>query len=192
MRPSVAKHRSSKGRCSMRTRILTGTLVLVLAAGCGGTGTPEPTGDTYLAFASSFKGFREWESFPVPEGLGDGTVHTAGARVEYLNRRPDEGATEFPVGTILVKETTAEAIPDRKVFAMVKRGGGYNADGAEGWEWFELVNLDESQVSIVWRGVGPPAGEMYGGDPNAGCNGCHVGASDNDSVLSTEVRLEDL
>lgn len=177
----------------MRLALSTLALTLVLGAGCGsGGGAPGGSGDTYLAFASSFAGFRKWESFPVPEGSGDGTVHTLGPRTEYLNQRPGDGDTEFPVGTIVVKETTSEALADRKVFAMVKRGGDYNSAGAEGWEWFELKNLDESTVDIVWRGVGPPAGEMYGGDPNAGCNSCHGAAKDNDFVLSTEIKLEDL
>jgi len=176
------------------SRVVAGTLVLTLglAAGCGAPESGEGGGETFLAFASSFEGFRGWESFPVPEGMGDGTVHTLGPRTEYLNRRPAEGDTEFAVGTILVKETTSEALADRKVFAMVKRGGDYNAAGARGWEWFELKNLDEERVSIVWRGVGPPAGEMYGGDPNAGCNGCHVGAKENDFVLSDAITLEGL
>lgn len=170
----------------------TGVLAAAVA-GCGpGGAAAGDAGETYLAFASSFAGYRGWEAFPVPEGSGDGTVHTLGARTEHLNKRPAEGATEFGVGTIIVKETTSEALADRKVFAMVKRGGDYNAQGAAGWEWFELQNLDEQAVRIVWRGVGPPAGEMYGGDPKAGCNGCHVGAADNDFVLSTAITLEAL
>jgi hypothetical protein len=41
---------------------------------------------------------------------------------------------------------------------------------------------------VVWRGVGPPSGEAYGGDPTA-CNTCHAAARDNDSVLSSRIRL---
>lgn len=157
-------------------------------SGDGGDGTQ--TG-TFLAFASSFAGFRHWESFQVPPGDGN-TVHTMGPRTEYLNQRPAAGSAEFPVKTIIVKETTTEALADRTVFAMVKRGGDYNAQGAAGWEWFELKNVDENTVDILWRGVGPPAGEKYGGDPNAGCNSCHLGAKDNDFVLSKSIRLEDM
>ena len=172
--------------------LLTGILGALLGCAPASGETGGDAGDTFLAFASSFKGYRDWEAFPVPEGSGDGTVHTLGPRTEHLNKRPAEGATEFPVGTILVKETTTEALADRKVFAMVKRGGDYNAEGAAGWEWFELQNVTEQDVLIVWRGVGPPAGEMYGGDPAAGCNSCHVGGKANDYVLSTTVTLEDL
>lgn len=171
-------------------------IALGLAVSVGGCAPPSdtevPVGDTYLAFASSFKGFRTWESFPVDD-MGDDVVHIAGPRTEYLNQRPEAGDTTFPVKTIVVKESEdVAALADRKVFAMVKRGGDYNSKGATGWEWFELKNIDEENVDIVWRGVGPPAGEMYGGDPNAGCNGCHVGDPDNDFVLSAGLDLEAL
>ena len=76
------------------------------------------------------------------------------------------------------------------IFGRVKRGGGYNVGGANGWEWFELKNLDEQQSTIIWRGVGPPVGEMYAGDPNGGCNGCHGVASSNDFVLSEPLTLK--
>lgn len=164
---------------------------LAWALGCAPASSGDADGETFIAFATHFKGFRSWESFPVTTGGGD-PVHTSGARTEYLQARPAAGADAFPVRTIIVKETDAEPLVDRTVFAMVKRGGDYNASGATGWEWFELKNIDEESVDIVWRGVGPPAGEKYGGDPNAGCNSCHEGARDNDFVLSTALRLDDL
>ena len=37
--------------------------------------------------------------------------------------------------------------------------------------------------------VGPPSGESYGGDPNAGCNVCHRAAPANDYVLSPWLTL---
>ncbi len=175
----------------MKTSSILGLASLLAVMGCAPASETAPQGDTFLAFASHFKGFRTWEPFPVTTGGGD-PVHTTGPRTEYLKARPDEGASEFPVRTIIVKETDTEALADRTVFAMVKRGGDYNASGAAGWEWFELKNIDEQNVSIVWRGVGPPAGEQYGGDPNAGCNSCHEGAAKNDFVLSTALQLSDL
>lgn len=150
---------------------------------------PGAASDTFLAVDSSFTGFRTWEPFKLSPG-SNGTIHTAGARTEYLNRAPPPGSTSFPVGTIIVKESDDGPIADRQVFARVKRGGGYNAAGAAGWEWFELKNVDEQRVTRVWRGVGPPVGEKYGGDPNGGCNGCHGAAKDNDFVLSPPLQLE--
>jgi hypothetical protein len=70
---------------------------------------------------------------------------------------------------------------------MAKRGCGFNAAGARGWEWMELSETPDG-VTVVWRGLGPPAGEVYGGDP-AGCNSCHAACSDNDSVCSSPLRL---
>ena len=73
---------------------------------------------------------------------------------------------------------------------MVKRGGGFNA-GLPGWEWFELVNLDDGSdgVKINWRGFGPPDGsETYGGDASSGCNTCHL-ACGNDGVCATPLNL---
>lgn len=150
---------------------------------------PDPASDTFLAVDSSFTGFRTWEPFPLAPGP-NGTIHTAGARTEYLNRAPPPGSTSFPVGTIIVKESDDGPFASRQVFARVKRGGGYNAAGAAGWEWFELVNVDEQRVTRVWRGVGPPVGEKYGGDPDGGCNGCHGAAKSNDFVLSPPLQLE--
>ena len=90
-----------------------------------------------------------------------------------------------------MKEPTIGTQNAEPFFAMVKRGGGYNAQGASGWEWFELQNLTDGSggVQIVWRGLGPPAGEVYGGDPNAGCNTCHRDCG-NDAVCAKSVRLE--
>ena len=90
------------------------------------------------------------------------------------------GSPEFPVGTAIV-EVRASGI----IFAAVKRGADFNATGAKNWEWFEL--LETPDVVIKWRGVGPPAGEMYGGDPNGGCNACHTRCGGtNDYVCSPE------
>jgi hypothetical protein len=36
--------------------------------------------------------------------------------------------------------------------------------------------------------VGPPLGEVYGGDPNAGCNTCHRDCG-NDGVCAPAVSL---
>ncbi len=177
-------------------RRLACALALVLSAGSAASCAPaddssSTTGDsptTLLAFATTFKGFRTWNAYPVEHPTSN-VVHLAGPRTEYINKLPPDGSKSFPVGTIIVKEMDDGALADRKIFAMVKRGGGYNSEGAKDWEWFELQNLDEASVKIIWRGVGPPAGEMYGGDPNASCNSCHKTAAANDFVQSTELSL---
>jgi hypothetical protein len=67
----------------------------------------------------------------------------------------------------------------------VKRGGDFNAAGAKNWEYFEL---QENPVKYIWRGLGPPLGDTYGGDPN-GCNNCHEQCAANDYICSPKLQL---
>jgi len=167
------------------------TIAAGALAGCNGASDGDSTpGDTFIAFATNFYGYRTWTKSVVEDtGATPASTHLSGTRIVYVNQVPPSGSAEFPVGTIIVKELGEGAIGDRQVFAMVKRGGGYNQNGATNWEWFELQNIDEEKVKIVWHGVGPPAGEKYGGDPNGGCNGCHGGAADNDFVQTPALDL---
>lgn len=155
-------------------------------------------GNYFVAFAPDFYGFRTWSSAPavpiatlppppVPDGGADGGIHV-GMLTVFWNAPPPAGSSRFPVGTIIVKETDGGAVTSRQVFAMVKRGGDFNAGGAVDWEWFELMNIDDQHVTVVWRGVGPPAGERYGGNP-ATCNDCHLRAASNDDVWSSALAL---
>ncbi len=166
---------------------------VVACVGCSGASDddgPDPDPETFLAFASDFSGYKSWEHFDITAAEGTpASTHLAGVRTIYINARPPAGATEFPVGTIIVKELSENPDAEKQIFCMVKRGGDYNANGATDWEWFELTGDDDSAMTILWRGVGPPAGEKYGGDPNGGCNGCHSGAKDNDFVQADGLAL---
>ena len=102
---------------------------------------------------------------------------------------PAREAREFPVGTIIVKQARLAARPEGQLFAMVKRGGGYNLRGAVGWEWFELAEREDKSVAIKWRGISAPSGEEYGGDPHGTCNVCHSEAKANDFVKSPALAL---
>lgn len=180
------------------------TALLAAAALCGcraGSSPAQPDAQYFVAFAPDFYGFHAWPSaiavraptLPAPDGgFGDagadgGLIHN-GPLTVYWKQAPPPGSTSFPLGTIIVKETDDADITARQVFAMVKRGEGFNAAGASGWEWFELRNVDLDSDSIVWRGVGPPAGERYGGNP-ATCNDCHAQAAANDCVWSSALQL---
>jgi hypothetical protein len=172
----------------MRIMRVFGLAGLVLSLGsCGSDAQSDPPPNaTYLAFASSFADFRSWtarhsdgpadKSFP-PDVLGP--------RTQYINRAPAKGSTSFPVGTIIVESRESGA---KNIFAMVKRGGGFNESGARDWEWFELVESG-SAVTIKWRGFGPPLGEVYGGDASGGCNACHTRFASNDYVASAQLQL---
>ena len=156
---------------------------IALALSACATDEPPATGDSFLAFSSSFEGFRAWPSFHSDGPVDDGSVdpQALGARMLFINEPPPAGTTEYPIGTIIVEARETGAL---NVFAKVKRGGGYNRGGARDWEWFELV---EDPVRIVWRGLGPPNGESYGGDPNA-CNSCHATCgSGHDLVCASQL-----
>jgi hypothetical protein len=168
-------------------------LVVMVAAACGGGGE-EPPGDgqtSFIAVASTFAPFRDWPSFHSDGPVDDGTFSpdVLGPRTQYINKLPPTGATEFPVGTVIVE---ARENAGMKIFAGVKRGLNFNTEGARNWEWFELVEdqATATKVQIFWRGVGPPLGDTYGGDPNGTCNTCHVKCgSTNDYICSSKLRL---
>jgi hypothetical protein len=164
----------------MRSACLLAAVALVGACGTD-PGDAPPAPEVFIAFSSQFADFREWTFFHS-DGPAEGTQppEVLGPRSQYISTPPPPGSTEFPVGTMIVevRENGTEHI-----LAGVKRGGGFN-DGRN-WEWFELI---ENPVAIVWRGVGPPDGENYGGDPEGGCNQCHV-ACGNDFVCSSFLQL---
>jgi hypothetical protein len=171
-----------------------GLVVLGCSTGSGGASSSGGPG-TFVAFTSDFSGFHAWPSTPgvAPQGAppppsgADGGLH-AGSLTTYISGKPGHGSTSFPVGTIIVKEPTDPPLTERQIFAMVKRGGGYNSDGATDWEWFELRNVDENNVTILWRGVGPSAGEAYASTPTL-CNDCHGMARSNDFVWTAGLEL---
>jgi hypothetical protein len=162
--------------------------VLMAFGGCGGGDSGGVASPTFIAYAKDFQGFESWPSETFDDPVPGGATHVAGIRTIYLNHEPDAGATEFPLGTIIVKRTS-----DGKMFAQVKRGGGYNFAGAKNWEWFEIGENANGAVFIQWQGTFPPLGEAYGGDPN-GCNGCHLtmNAVANDYVIAQGLSLKGL
>ena len=164
------------------------------SAACGGGGAGNDPGSaagpgaTFLAFGKDFKGYHGWVGYDVTDDADLAGIHDGSTVIEYINALPASGLTEFPVGTIIVKEATGGTL-EHELFAMVKRGGGFNA-ALPGWEWFDLQNLDDGSdgVKIVWHGFGPPDGESYGGDAGSGCNTCHL-ACGNDGVCATPLHL---
>jgi hypothetical protein len=163
------------------------------ATGCSAGAAEPATGDSeaYVASAASFAGFCGWTSAPATtaDAASDG-LHGLGPLTVYWNQTPPSHASAFPVGTIIVKANAASDPTARIIFAMVKRGAGFNAAGLAGWEWFSLVQQSAAcdAVTILWRGSAPPPGETYAGMPVGDCNGCHAGTG-NDGVWDEALQL---
>jgi hypothetical protein len=164
----------------------------------GGACTSAPPPDSadggppaeFVAYTANFNGFHEWSSAPATANVGAAEgIHATGPLQVYWNQSPPHGATSFPVGTIIVKETQETDVTQRQAFAMVKRGNGFNSGGANGWEWFSLQEADDGCVAVLWRGVAPLSTESYANEPVGDCNGCHVQATSNDSVWDVPLQL---
>jgi hypothetical protein len=182
-----------------RRRLVGLALVAAVLGACGGADLEADDGGVldagvadaptvFIAFSSTFQGFRHWPAVHDPGPADDGSFPTdvLGPRTQYVNHWPPAGATEFPVGTVIVEARESGA---KKIFAAVKRGRDFNRTGARNWEWFELAESPD-RVLVVWRGVGPPTNDSYGGDPEGGCNSCHArcGAA-NDFICSSALQL---
>jgi len=80
-----------------------GTCLLVACGGTTNDGSGTETG-AFIAFTPDFFPFRTWEAFDLPDSGAQGSVHLAGPKTCYLKERPPPASTQFPVGTIIVKE----------------------------------------------------------------------------------------
>lgn len=172
---------------------------LVLWAGLLGPACEADPGDPleseFIAFQSDFEGLRRWDH----ESLGfavDSPGHPGGQRTVYINQRPPADADGYELGTIVVKTMETDDF-GLIVLAMAKRGGGYNDEGAQGWEWFELTLDDQGRPVIVWRGKDPPDGECYGCLPGTesmieptSCNDCHIEVAEQDFVYTSALWRE--
>jgi hypothetical protein len=164
-------------------------LSLVLCAACQRSDARKlPAKAPFIALERDFQGFRDWVHVDLSTRPAGTQTHGASEAKEFINQLPAPGSKEFPVGTILVKSTHSPTGKE-DIFAMVKRGDGYNARGANGWEWFELTRRSDASYGILWRGLNPPDGQGYGGLPSGGCNGCHQGADKNDFVHASKLGL---
>lgn len=156
-------------------------------AACGPDGSGAETPASFIALQRDFEGYAQWEPFALSATVATDDPHTGSSRTVHLKARPPKGSTAFPVGTMIVKH-----VDGGQTFAMAKRGGEFNSAGAKGWEWFELTAGSTGTPVIVWRGVGPPAGEGYGGPAGTSCNSCHASAAENDFVRAPALALGDL
>jgi hypothetical protein len=193
--------------------LLAGTSAIglsVLSPGCGPSNEVDEgdggENECFYAFASDFQNFTSWQHYHLDGSFEANNVHASGPRDVYINQCPPPGATEFPVGTIILKVINQPALPGQpaptvpSVFAQVKHGCDYNSNGAPGWEWFDLITpvngLEAGEpVQIVWSGMQAPP-NSYGATGIAAqnqCNDCHSTMGEgNDSIITSALDLKDI
>lgn len=133
----------------------------------------------FVAQNNDFTDYKSWSLIDTRNDdnpLLDGMAHGAGMDVvrrvykRQLYANPDSLAQGYPIGTMIVKETTKE---DEiiEITAMVKRGSDYNANNGN-WEWFMLDPEDNSIARDEGGRVMRGANLMDGM-----CSGCHFAAN---------------
>ena len=149
---------------------------------------PPQVGEPFIAMNRDLRDFRSWARWRIPD-IGVRTGHDVGdPRFVYVNRAPTDTYGALPIGTIVVKTLERGAFAEWEVHAMVKRGGGYNTGGADGWEWMDLRLSDAGAAAITWRGEGTAEDSgSYGPDVDRGgeigCNSCHQMMRASDQIF---------
>jgi hypothetical protein len=167
--------------------------LVVVALAMPALGCDEGHATTFVALESNFADFRAWRR--VPLGSDPLPGHPPGPRFGYVNRSAPRGQKAYSVGTIIVKTVEPSTAPETwELFAMTKRGGDFNAEGARDWEFFRLRWVNGApRILPRGRNAIDPEGEggagYFGnlGDAFANmCNGCHGTAASaaTDHVLS--------
>jgi hypothetical protein len=153
---------------------------------------------SFIALVRDFEGFQSWPSWDL--GTGAHAVEQQAPTHVYINALPQSGDSEFRVGTLIVKVLEMGDEPSTwQVHGMAKRGAGYNAKGAYGWEYFDFTLDADGIPHENWRGANVPNGESYQttvftSDGQAiqqdvpDCNTCHQ-TSNNDAVNTGALEL---
>ena len=72
-----------------------------------------------VPFATNFTGYHDWSETVIEGTSTPASTHLAGRRVVYINKKPPAGSTEFPVGTIIVKEIASAPPGAGSAFASI-------------------------------------------------------------------------
>lgn len=137
----------------------------------------------YVATDASFANFDSWPLVAEHQGpdpaLGpahQGNDSTVTRHVYYKDDQ-DRVNGQYPIGTIIVKDSYNPDQSIKEVTAMVKRGNDFAPEKGD-WEWFMLT--PEGNIA-----TDPDGHPMRGADLMGGmCIGCHTSASDTDFSFS--------
>lgn len=149
----------------------------------------------FIAQTRDFRAYEDWMVFEHEQKADHGGL--VGKVSVYVNELPDPETHLFPVGTILFKTMDIEGADRIIIHAMVKRSLSYNAQGALGWEYFELIFEADGTPVILWRGQDPPPDEKYQAllgaqnldtslETDGTCNSCHKDGQDG--VLGKDLQ----
>ena len=139
----------SGARSAARGAVVFALAVALAGAGCGGT--PEDAGDggaSFVAFAPDFAAFSTWEHVTFESAAAAGATHVAGKRDVYINRKPPEGATTYPVGTIIVETRERHLYLIESETRALRYGIGV---GREGFTWSGLLQITQKQQWPDWH-----------------------------------------
>lgn len=145
---------------------------------------PEP----FIAFTRDFEDLRAWPQVALSGPAN--AAHASGGALyaSVLGLDADGGLC---AGSALVREQPANAAGPASLHGMVKRGGGFNAEGAVGWEWFGFGESADGEPVVLWRGDEAPSEVGYNNGVElieADCNGCHQAGAAFDFLMSEEAR----
>src|SRR5688572_15791759 len=136
-------------------RMCAAAFVSLAIAGCGEDPVAPATPSVFIALNRDFEPFEGWTRFARIEDRIP-PAHTGRRSFVYASRMPARGATHFAVGTMLMRVDQLGDDPTHwEVHAMAKRGGGFNPDGADDWEFFGIQLDGNRRPAIAWRGEGP-------------------------------------
>ena len=185
-----------RGQHPFKLGMLGGTLALL--AGACLDNELEPTTvagvkKVFIAQTRDFAPYQEWMEFKHDVATEHGGL--VGSMTTYVSEMPDTTTHEFAIGSMLVKSVKTPNSDALTIHAMSKRGSGFNAEGARGWEYFELQLNNKGVPYILWRGEQPPSGEQYQALLGASktdqpttegkCNDCH--AAGKDGMLGDDI-----
>jgi hypothetical protein len=158
-------------------------MVIVFQACNNDDDNVDETKPEFVASSSDFANFRNWTQVASVQGsspsLGEahkGNDENATRTIYVKDNVEREADGNFPVGTLIVKDTKDADGNTIEVTAMVKRGNDFNPTHND-WEWFMLTpdgNIMEDNGMIA-RGAMLMDGM---------CGACHTQVKNNDFVFS--------